>query len=70
MDRLQKIASGLEELNKQFSDLEHQQDIERQTMRAQKEKEIGEISDIITEKEEQIETMNKAIDNYNDKITR
>ena len=39
-------------------------------MRAQKEKEIGEISDIITEKEEQIETMNKAIDNYNDKITR
>jgi len=70
VDRLQKIASGLEELNKQFSDLEHQQDIERQTMRAQKEKEIGEISDIITEKEEQIETMNKAIDNYNDKITR
>ena len=70
MDRLQKIASGLEELNKQFSDLEHQQDIERQTMLAQKEKEIGEISDIITEKEEQIETMNKAIDNYNDKITR
>jgi len=70
VDRLQKIASGLEELNKQFSDLEHQQDIERQTMLAQKEKEIGEISDIITEKEEQIETMNKAIDNYNDKITR
>jgi len=52
VDRLQKIASGLEELNKQFSDLEHQQDIERQTMRAQKEKEIGEISDIITEKED------------------
>ena len=58
VERLQKIAPGLEALNKQFSDLEHQQEQEKQNLRAQKEKEIGEIADIITEKQATIDQLN------------
>ena len=65
VERLQKIAAGLEGLNKQFQDLENRQEAEKQQIKTEKQREIGEIAGIIDEKQEEIQKMADLIQGFN-----
>ena len=58
IERLQKIAHGLEELNKQFTDLEDRQEHEKSKLMAQRD---AEIEDIVAEKDAEINNVAKII---------
>ena len=64
VERLQRIAQGLEELNKQFSDLEERQEHEKMKWVAEKDLEIGNVAKIITEKQGEIEKLAQLIEEF------
>ena len=64
VDRLQKIASGLEELNKQFSDLEERQEQEKARIITEKDAEMLDIAEIVKEKQSEVMKVASLIEEF------